>query len=113
MLDSIKNLAVRTHPRIQSIDLLTSSSPDQFLKTLQGRIPNTSFALTTTNHELLQEIIFSFLILKFKGLEKTDEVLALVEQNQIQTSEELVAYFQAKGDKENQKAKKTEKRKQG
>ena len=36
MLDSMKNLVVAIHPRIQSIDLLMSSNPDQFLKTLQG-----------------------------------------------------------------------------
>ena len=96
MLDSIKNLAVTTHPRIQSINLLMCSPPDQFLKTLQGQIPNTSFSLATTNYELLKEIIFCFLIFKFKGLDETDDILALVKENQMQTSEELVAYFQAK-----------------
>ena len=96
MLDSIKNLAVTTHPRIQSINLLMCSPPDQFLKTLQGQIPNTSFSLATTNYELLKEIIFCFLIFKFKDFYETDDILALVKENQMQTSEELVAYFQAK-----------------
>ena len=89
MLDSMKNHAVPIHPRIKSFDLLTSSPPEQFLTTLQGRIPNTSFSLATTNEELLKEINFFFLLLHFKGQTRGDILKNL-------SPEELVAYFQAK-----------------
>ena len=98
LLLSMKNHAVTIHPRIQSLDLLMTSPPAQFFSTLQGRIPNTSFSLSTTNDELLKEIVFCFILYKFKGMrrgDETDDILALVKGNQIQTSEELVAYFQA------------------
>jgi len=104
ILRSMKNHAVTVHPRIQSIDLLKSSPPDQFLATIQGRriegIPNTSFALTTTNDELLKEIQFFFLLFKFKGLDQseTDDTW-----HQIQTCEELVAHFQAKAKKKSKR----------
>ena len=89
MLDSMKNHAVPIHPRIKSFDLLTSSPPEQFLTTLQGRIPNTSFSLATTNEELLKEINFFFLLLHFKGQTRGDILKNL-------SPEELVVYFQAK-----------------
>ena len=98
MLSSMKNLIVAIHPRIQSIDLLISSAsdPNQFLKTLQGQIPNTSLSETPTK----EEIIFCSLLLNFK----TKNILSLVKGNQIQTAEELVAYVQ---DEEKKKSKRT------
>jgi len=96
MLDSMRNLTVAIHPRIQSMNLLISSTsdPDKFLKTLQGRVPNTSLSETPTK----EEIIFCSLLLNFR----TDNILSLVKGSQIQTAEELVAYVQ---DEEKKKSK--------
>ena len=98
MLDSMKNLVVAIHPRIQSIDLLASSTPAQCLQLLKGNttVPHNSFSGTPTK----DEIIFCFLLFKFK----TDDILALVKGNKIKTSEDLISYFQAK---ENKKTKRS------
>ena len=78
MLSSMKNLAVLIHPRMRSMDLLTSSQPHQFLKTLQGGHPNTSFFGKSTK-EINKEIIMCFLLFKFKN----EDVLALVRENKM------------------------------
>merc|ERR1712032_1463995 len=104
MLDSMKNLVVAIHPRIQSVDLLTSSSPSQCLQLLRGitTVPRNSLSETPTK----DEIIFCFLLFKFKTScqDIGDEILALVKGNQIQTAEELVAYVQAEAKKKTKRS---------
>ena len=62
MLDAMKPLIVAIHPRIQSIDLLTSSTPAQCLQLLQGNtlVPHNSIYESPTK----EEIIFCFLLFK-------------------------------------------------
>ena len=97
MLDSMKNVVVAIHPRIQSIDLLTSSTPAQCLQLLKGKttVPHNSFYETPTN----DEIIFCSLLFKFK----TDDIMARVKDQKIKTSEDLVAYLEAEEKKKSKR----------
>ena len=97
-LEQLQKLAMKTNPRCNSLDHLTSSSPAQVLKTLRGEVADTSFSEAATKDALLEEVIF-FFIVKTNFNVFTPKLRKLISSQCFLTADDLVAFLQSEDKK--------------